>query len=180
MAVIVHRNQIHLIGDINNKVANDFVEKIEYAASNNAKSIELHISSPGGEVKAAEKIMNQIQLSEKTVITYIHNAELYGGARGVCSAASVIVGHTDIRFIDFDAIFMIHHSSAGGVVNPDEDDVFFWMDKTGMDYDIINNLMKGEKYMDADMAKSLGFVNDIIYDTYILPIVNDFYLNHTF
>lgn len=169
MSVIVYNNQIHIIGYIDDSLASNFSEKIEIAASYPAETIELHISSPGGSMHSTEQMLDKMTIADKTIISYIHNAELYGGEKGVCSAASVLVSKTDYKIIDYNAIFMVHHASVNGVVQENEDDIIYWIEKTGMDYDIINNLFKTETKMTSDVAKALGFVDAIRQGTYSLP-----------
>lgn len=163
MSVIVIRNQIHIIGQIDNQLANTFIDQFNLALSYPAKNIELHMCSPGGSISSTEKMLDVIKLSYKPIFFYIHNTNYY---TGVASAASVIASYTKKISIDVDATFMIHHARVNNKVIDNDEDVLYWMEKTDMDYDIINNLVKNETVMNADLAQSLGFVDTINYKKY--------------
>jgi ATP-dependent protease ClpP protease subunit len=173
MALSLVENKIHLYDSIDSKVAKIFSDYFDTALSYDYPNVELHISSPGGEVKYAEDIINKIQLSYKPVDVYIHNTYLFSG---VASASSVISSFARKKFIDYNATFLIHHArkqnQAGGQVEIDEkeDDTLFWMERTGLEYDIVDNLLKVETKMDAIQAFSLGFVDGIEYKDYEIPV----------
>ncbi len=170
-------NEIHMLGgfnDINYSLLNTL---FQVAKTSPEPTIDLHISSPGGLISELEKITLLIQSCEKPVHAYIHNTEYYGVYSGVASAGSVLVSLCQQVFIDPDATFMIHHSR---IIDPEtfqlkilenEEDIFYWMEKTNQTYDLINYLVKNEVVMDADTAKNLGFVNSIIKNyKYVIPI----------
>jgi len=160
--IIVVRNHIHLIGEIDDRLAVEFDNKFELALSFPSKSIHLHLSSP-----ATEKILVKIQLSYKPVYVNIHNASVYYQYTGVASAASLIASYASKKIIDYNATFMIHHARQ---IIKDQNDVLYWAEKTGLDYDIVDHLIKSEKVMDASCAKDFGFVDDINYNLYSLPL----------
>lgn len=170
MPVIAIGNQIHLLGNIDDKTANEFTEKYSVVLAHPSDEIELHISSKGGLIDPAERILAQILLSHKPVYAFIHNTSLYDFCSGVCSAASVIASHAIIKTIDFNATFMIHHSKTDGKIQEDEEDILFWMEKSQLPYDVTKSLIKTEKVMDAETAFSLGFVDIVRHEQYSLPL----------
>lgn len=173
MVVIVVDNQIHIIGDIDDSLSKEFLEKFDFALSFPSKQIELHISSPGGIISDAEDMLDKIRLSYKPVEVYIHNTSEYGKYTGVASIASVIASCASVKTIDYNATFMIHHAKLDGVVQENEEDIIYWMEKTDIDYEIVEHLIKTETKMDADTAKLFGFVDDIKYELYNPPSVKE-------
>lgn len=171
MPVTVNYNQIQLDGAIDFKLAREFSDQFEKALSYPFNSLELHISSPGGDVNACEHICNTIQLSYKPVDIYIHNSASKGqgkghnrGYPGVASGASVISQFGRKKVIDRNATFLIHHSRSGRQIKHDIEDVYFWMERTGLDYDTVQKLLLEEPQMTADTAFNLGFVDEVNYN----------------
>jgi hypothetical protein len=101
-----------------------------------------------------------IQLSYKPVDVYIHR----GKYSGVASAASVITQFCRKKIIDKNATFLIHHARNGKKIIHNEDDIYFWMEKTGLDYLTIQNLVLTEPELPAETAYNLGFVDEINLD----------------
>jgi ATP-dependent protease ClpP protease subunit len=164
MPVTLNYNRINLTGTINHKLARDFNDKFEECLSYPFSVIELHISSPGGEVSACEHICNTLQLSYKPVDIYIHNGRKQKQYPGVASGASVISQFCRKKIMDRDATFLIHHSRSGRKVHKDPEDIYFWMERTGLDYETIRGLLLDEPQMSAETAQNLGFVDEINYN----------------
>lgn len=169
-------NEIHLLGLLQ-KTNYEVLHNLFYFAQKSKKStIDLHISSPGGELSLLDNLILLIKLSEKPVHAYIHNTKVYGIYSGVASAASVLTTYCDKIIIDKNATFMIHHAriyfenGAIAELYDDEEDIFFWMEKTSQSYDIIESLIKQENILDAESAKNLGFINVINNDIGIYRI----------
>lgn len=163
MPIKLNYNQIYINGTIDLQLARDFLEKYELALSFPYDNLELHISSAGGDVNAAELICNTLQLSYKPVDIYIHRGYKKNDYPGVASAASVITQFGRKKIIDKDATFLIHHSRSILGIKHDVEDVYFWMERTGLDYDTVQNLLLTEPKLDAETALNLGFVDEILY-----------------
>lgn len=161
-------NQVHFYSRIDEKTANRFIEDFERALSSQCKNVEIHISSPGGQIDASEKICNMIQLSYKPVDIYIHKKKY----SGVASAASVVTQFCRKKVIDKDATFLIHHARNGSEIIQNEEDIFFWMEHTGRDYQTIQNLLVDEPELSSETALNLGFVNEISNKEITLECVN--------
>lgn len=148
-----------------------------FSQKSRKSTIDLHISSPGGELSLLYNLISLIKSSEKPVHAYIHNTLVYGIYSGVASAASVLTTYCDKIIIDKNATFMIHHERSflpnGEIaeIYESEEDILFWMENTSQSYDIIESLIKEENILDAESAKNLGFVNVINndIDTYRIP-----------
>lgn len=155
-------NKVYLIGslDMDQKYISLFHDHFDLLTYSEYSSIELHITSLGGDMNNLQKFVNIIVSSKKPVNAFIHRDENY---YGVASAASVLTSYCNSVSIDSDAKFMIHHSRKGGVIDEDEEDIFYWMEKTGQSYDIIKYLIKTEKRMSAEEALNFGFVDYIQY-----------------
>lgn len=164
MTILLNQNKIILLGEITENLAFSFRQLFQLAVITNDPIIELHISSDGGDVNAANSIMDIIQLSYKPVHAFIHNTHFQTGITGVASAASVIVTYCTKIFIDHDASFLIHHArnNSRGIIKQDVEDVLFWMQKTDLDFDTISYLLNSEKNMNANEAICYGFVDEII------------------
>jgi len=167
MSVDILHNQIHIIGIIDDVLARKFIEKFDLVLSDPLPNVELHISSLGGLIPAMEDMLVKIQLSYKPIEVYIHNTFVYSG---VASAASVIASFASVKTIDFNATFMIHHGCHDNAVVEKEEDIIFWMEKTELDYDVVDHLLKAETVMDANLASLFGFIDNIRYELYE-PIV---------
>ena len=169
MPVTLDYNKINLTGTIDFKLAREFCDQFEKALSYPSNSLELHISSPGGIVDACELVCNTLQLSYKPVDVYIHNGRRKSKDKhkvypGVASGASVISQFCRKKIMDKDATFLIHHSRSGRQIKHDSEDVYFWMERTGLEYDTIQNLLLTEPQMSAETALNLGFIDEIRYN----------------
>ncbi len=172
MVVFQKDNQIHLIDSINNNIVKQFHIYFEKALDTNKPNIELHISSPGGDLNSAHKIIDILSTSYKPVDLYIHNTVNYGGYHGIASAATVIAAYCNKKIIDNNATFLIHHArnAYNNKIVYDEDNILFWMEQTGLDYNTINKYLTNEKIIYADDALINGFVNDISFKNYVIPL----------
>ena len=178
-------NEIHLLGSLK-KTNYEVLHNLFYFAQKSRKStIDLHISSPGGELSLLDNLILLIKLSEKPVYAYIHNTKVYGIYSGVASAASVLTTYCDKIIIDKNTTFMIHHAriyfenGAIAELYDDEEDIFFWMEKTSQSYDIIESLIKQENILDAESAKNLGFINVINNDVDMYRIPSSKKINNS-
>jgi hypothetical protein len=162
MVVLLNENKIIFVDDINVETANQFQHFFSLAMSTNHDCIELHISSGGGKINAANQIIDCIQLSYKPVHAYIHNGVSENGYPGVASAAAVIVSYCSFISMDDDAIFMIHHArSPNNQILKDELDIIFWMEKTNFDYETIKMCLETEKKCIASEALFFNFIHAI-------------------
>ncbi len=172
MVVIQKDNQVHLIDSINQNIVKEFKKSFETALDKPNKNIELHLSSSGGSVDAAHKIIDILMTSYKPIELYIHNTLTYGGYSGVASAATIIAAYCAKKYIDANATFLIHHARDANThkIQYDEDNILFWMQQTGQDYNKIKKYLKNETKINSENALVDGFVDDIIYKNYELPL----------
>ena len=155
MSIAVEGNNIHFIGRITHEIGDVWPRVLEQIDFSSGAVINLHMSSPGGSVSAADAMLDALQTCGLPFITHIHKTENHSG---VSSAASVICAHSQKIFMDGNATFMIHF----GTSEPNDEDVMFWMNHCDKDYDIIKNLMVKEKKMRSSEALKLRFVHQVI------------------
>jgi len=172
MVIVQKENQIHFIDTIHDHLIKQFHKAFENALDQPYKSVELHLSSAGGSVHAAEQIIGILCTSYKPVEAFIHNASVYGGYEGVASAASVIVSYCHKKYIDANATFLIHHArnAASGKIIYNDEDVLYWMQQTGQTFSKMEQYLKYETIIDSENALKDGFVDEILYSNYVLPL----------
>lgn len=71
-------NEIHLLGSFNQIDYLILYTIFQIAKSSDKPTIDLHISSPGGEISELEKILLLLNTCDKPVHAYIHNTNFYG------------------------------------------------------------------------------------------------------
>lgn len=132
--------------------------------------ITIWINSPGGNVFAAAEIYTMIKEYHGEVIVRI--------ASIAASAASVVAMAGDKIQMSPTALIMIHDPSTivWGNANEmqkvietlnevKESIINAYMAKTGLDHDIIADLMESETWMNAKKAHELGFCDEILYES---------------
>lgn len=138
-------------------------------ADNHSEEITLEINSSGGDVIAASEIYTMLRGHNGNTV-----AEVFGLA---ASAASVIaVGCSNVR-ISPTAHIMIHNASivASGnkeeyqqltqlLAGIDESIINAYEAKTGLAREEIANLMKQDKWFNAQEAVENGFANEVMFD----------------
>ena len=132
-----------------------------------AKVINLSIHSPGGSVLNGLAMYNALSM---------YPAKIYGHVEGIAaSAASFILMAADTISMPEDAFIMIHNAH-GGVMGDAEDmrDMADIVDKlsasiiniyqkrTGIDSELIAEMMKAETWMNAADALEQGFIDTIV------------------
>ncbi len=172
MVVLQLDNQIHLIDSINENIVNQFRICFEKALDTDKTNVELHLSSPGGLNVSMGSIIEILSTTYKPIYLYIHNTTKYGGYHGIASAASIISAYCDKKIIDNDATFLIHYCYGPYPKKKiiDKGQIFLWMEVTGLDYHTINKYLAQEKLFNAYDALMNGFVNNISYKEYTIPI----------
>ena len=136
--------------------------------ANRFTEIDLFISSPGGEVTEAFIIHDLLRGSAATVTAYL---------MGECSsAATVIASSADRVVMSKQCTYMIHKPLWSAVYGANADDLEklkqtldvyeegilnVYRRKTGMSDDELKALMSEATFMHADMALSLGFVDEV-------------------
>ncbi|EKS4345794.1 Clp protease ClpP [Clostridium botulinum] len=144
---------------------------IEKAINNaNGEELEIMVNSPGGYVDVGSEIYTLLKDYKGTV-----TIKIVGMA---ASAASVAAMGGDIIKISPTGRLMIHNAS--GIIQGDYRDMDHgsevlkgcnksianaYLLKTGMEREELLELMNKETFMDAQKAKELGFVDEIMFDT---------------
>lgn len=161
--------EIDIFGDIG---ANWFGDGITFEGIKNQLSevstskIKLNISSLGGNVNDALVIYNLLKTNPAIV-----EANIMGFT---ASSATIIAMSADVVTMDENASFLIHNAWTGVQGNQhdlrevaDELETLdnrlasIYKDKTGLRKDTILNLMKEEKWLSANEAKSFGFIDKV-------------------
>lgn len=137
-----------------------------------ADVIHLRINSPGGDVFDARAMATQLKAHPARVIAHVD---------GLCASAAtyLAVAADEVRMAD-GAFYMIHKGWTTLMGNADDlrgtanllDKIDEAMAKdyakqTGLEASDLLTWMAEEKWMDAEEAKSLGFVNEVVGDTSI-------------
>ena len=162
-----------IISPFQDKVAEDLgevnIKQVTQQIQNNkdADKLIVHIHSPGGDVDEGFGIHDILIDSGKEIETCIE---------GLCaSIATVIAMAGTTRTITENSEFMIHtpFTTVGGdaedlkkyadQLQAIEDKILdFYVEKTGSARESIEAMMKNETWLDANQAKELGFVTEII------------------
>lgn len=175
--VTVERNNIYFYGEVNtasceelrNKLNEmDFNAKLfEIEYNSKAPPINLHIQSTGGSLLDSLYITDLIGSLKTPVNTYVDGY--------VASAASLIsvVGHK--RYMSKNSMILIHQLSSGGEGKYQElDDNMknlrqmmnkvksIYISKTRLEYLQLEDILKHDLWLDAEICKKYGLVDEII------------------
>lgn len=128
--------------------------------------IRVRINSPGGDVFAAQAIVNLLRTHKAKVVTQIDGL--------AASAASVIAMAGDEVIMPGNAMMMIHNpwtyamgdardlrKTADTLDQVRETIISAYQAKSGMERNAIINLLNAETWMTADQAKSYGLVDTV-------------------
>lgn len=145
--------------------AKSIVDQIK--AYPDAKEIICHIHSPGGDVNEGFAIHDILKTSGKKITTI---------TEGLCaSIATIIQLAGSVRQMTKNSEWMVHNP--WGMIAGDADALEkyaeqcrtyedkianFYADNTGRSFDEMKALMKNETWMNADKAKELGFITEIV------------------
>lgn len=158
------------------------VDVIKELKSLDVDEIIIHINSNGGGVTSAVAIANTLKQHKAKITCYIDGI--------VASAATIITSACDIVKMPNNAIFMIHNpwtivmgdskelNKKAEVLEKIKDTIIStYVNKTGLEENILSELMDNESWMTSEEAKKYGFVDEIIEDT-DLEIVENKVLSH--
>ena len=148
--------------DISDKVFKQDIENL-----GDVENITLHINSPGGSVFSAVAIAN---------ILKNHKAKVTANIDGLAaSAATIITSACDTVRMPKNALFMIHNPITFAYGNNQEMQktiemldkvknsiIETYLNKTKTDKETLSELMDNETWMDAETAKTYGFVDEIV------------------
>ena len=148
--------------DISDKVFKQDIENL-----GDVENITLHINSPGGSVFSAVAIANTLKN---------HKAKVTANIDGLAaSAATIITSACDTVRMPKNALFMIHNPITFAYGNNQEMQktvemldkvknsiIETYLNKTKTDKETLSELMDNETWMDAEMAKDYGFVDEIV------------------
>jgi ATP-dependent protease ClpP protease subunit len=130
----------------------------------NTSKIKMNVSSLGGDVNDALVIYNLLKT---------HPAKVEANIMGfTASSGTIIAMGADEVIMDESAMFLVHNAWTGVIGNQhdlrevadnleqiDNKLIQIYKDKTSKRKDTIGNLMKEERWLDADEAKSFGFID---------------------
>lgn len=171
--------ELTLYGDI----GDDFFDEIKAGKIVNdlkeldVENITVNINSNGGGTSAAIAIANALKR---------HKAKITANIDGiVASAATIITSACDVVNMPKNALFMIHNPWT--IAMGEEKDfermaevlgkvknsiIETYVDKTGLEKSKLSELMDKESWFNAEEAKELGFIDNIIDNTEIEKIEN--------
>ena len=131
-----------------------------------SEKIKINLATYGGDVNHAFAISNILKTSPATV-----EANIMGFT---ASAGTIIALAADTVKMDENTMFLVHNAwtvemgnqhdmraTADELEKIDNRLISIYKSKTGERKDKIHNLMKEERWMDADEAKSWGFVDEV-------------------
>lgn len=144
--------------------ANNLVKELEQI--NNAKTINVHISSYGGEVKDGLAIYNALRNHKAKIKTYVDSF--------ACSIASVIFMAGDERIMNNASLLMIHNAWTFAEGNAEElrkqaDDldkitsasVAIYLEKININENQLKELMDKETWLTPQESLEMGFATKI-------------------
>jgi len=150
-------------GEVNTKQVTQQIQ-----ANQDAEKLVVHIHSPGGDVTEGFAIHDLLVASDKEIETRIE---------GLCaSIATVIALAGSTRLMTENSEFMIHNPFID-YIGGDADDIQkvadqmkeietkiinFYSKKTGSSAADLDQWMKEETWLNADQAKDLGFITEVI------------------
>lgn len=160
---------VDIIGAIDYWMPNDYVtfaERVTSFIDNDGQTVELNITSFGGNGDASMDAHDFLKALPNRVV-----ANIYGYAGSAATHFAVAADHTTIGEKDE---FFIHQAFTCPCGNKgelleiverltefDEKQISAYVDKTGMGRDDIEDLLNAERVISADQAKEFGFVDEI-------------------
>lgn len=145
--------------------ASEFINELQ--SLGNKAEIELHIHSPGGSMLDGFAIFNALKN---------HPAYIHGIVDGIAaSAASIVLMAANKITMPEDAFLMIHNAQGGAYGDSNElrgmaetmeklqsSAIDIYQSRTGLDRQLIANMMSKETWMNANEAKQLGFCDQVL------------------
>ena len=142
------------------------------------EDVEIYINSPGGSIFAGSEIYTELRnYSGKKIIKIT----------GIAASAASVIAQAGECEISPTGMFMIHNvktSASGDYRDMDntrdalraanQSIVNAYIDKTGMDAEILQDLMDRETYLSAQQAVDHGFVDKIMFSDNAIPMQNAF------
>ena len=161
--------EIDIFGDIGEGWFNDghTVESVRNQLSEiNTKDLIVNISSLGGDVNHALAIHDMLKMHKAKVTTKVTGF--------TASSGTIIAMAGDVVEMSDNALFLVHNAWSGVVGNQhdlrefadelakvDDRIINIYAKKTGKRRDTIHNLMKEEKWIDANEARDFGFIDKV-------------------
>lgn len=169
----MNEGHIFINGVIERGTYDDIVSQLR--ANVSAESLVLHIASPGGSVYAGYNIYHALKNSQKPIQVIVE-----GEAQSMASFLAML-GPSKICN---PSRFMIHNPRSGmeGATADDmiqganelikiEDEMAqVYSQKTGIAVDRIKEMMTKETYLTAQEAKMLGFVDEVVHESYLRAV----------
>ena len=142
------------------------------------EDVEIYINSPGGSIFAGSEIYTELRnYSGKKIIKIT----------GIAASAASVIAQAGECEISPTGMFMIHNvktSASGDYRDMDntgdalraanQSIMNAYIDKTGMDAEILQDLMDRETYLSAQQAVDHGFVDKIMFSNNAIPMQNAF------
>jgi len=149
--------------------------KSQLAQNVNAKNLTLHIASPGGSVYAGYKIYHALKNSRKPIHSIIEGEAqsmatyiaLAGEKISICNP-SVFMIHNPHSGVEGTATQMIQ--GANELITIEEDMAQAYASKTKLPLDKVKEMMAATTTLNAQGAKDLGFVDEVIPNSYLKAV----------
>ena len=150
---------IYLSGEINDELANRIIRELLYYDSLNHEDITLYISSQGGGVFAGLSIIDTISLINSKVNMVVLDKAY--------SMAAIILAVGAKRYCYKNSMIMIHNASGISsnmhIIDSIDEDIMKILSKnTGKSQEELSKAMQWDNFMNAQEAKEMGFIDEII------------------
>ena len=161
--------EIRLVGEISwwNNSGKDFMRKIDSLISQGVTDIEVYINTGGGDMFEANEIGNQLLRFSGTKTEQL-GAICASAGTGVSTYLDKVIASSNTQYMihdplhsiyvqhedDFDSNKKLYQNLRNNVIDR-------YAAKTGLDKEVISDMMKKTTWMNADEAKKKGFVDEI-------------------
>lgn len=139
-----------------------------------APKLTLHIASPGGSVYAGYKIYHAIKNSRKPIEVIVEGEAMSMGSylmllgpSKACNPSRIMI-HNPQSGVEGTSADMIN--GANELIKIEEEMAQEYSRKTGIPVDKIKMMMEKETYMTAQEAKDMGFVDEVVSNTYLKAV----------
>ena len=171
----VYKRQVYDWLGLENTSPKKIIKALQEAGG---EDVEIYINSPGGSIFAGSEIYTELRnYSGKKIIKIT----------GIAASAASVIAQAGECEISPTGMFMIHNvktSASGDYRDMDntgdalraanQSIMNAYIDKTGMDAEILQDLMDRETYLSAQQAVDHGFVDKIMFSDNAIPMQNAF------
>lgn len=168
----MNEGHIFINGVIERSTYDDVISQLK--ANTSAKSLILHIASPGGSVYAGYNIYHALKNSQKPIQVIVEGeAQSMAsfltmlGPSKICNPSRFMI-HNPRSGVEGTADEMIQ--GANELIKIEEEMAQVYAKKTGISVDRIKEMMAKETYLTAQEAKMMGFVDEVVGEVYMRAV----------